>query len=194
MTVLSYDLSCILNLPFQSVTWKLYPEMLLTSFHRRLNNSGQDFWQMKNVQFIQMSCQPQDKQLIIKKKQQQLLTLEGARWDLGAGIQTSRSGRWARDYNQPTILYWFVKAASLAWYGVQCPVRKAGPNASQFSPKLWTITQQLGRRRSCMSVIWAIFHVFGFFTQWDLGAGRLNIKAAEIEQMFIGIYFKLLRV
>lgn len=102
MTVPSYDLSCIFNMPFQSVTWKLYPKTLLTSVCRTLNNLDQDFWQEKNVQFIQMSCQPQDTQLIKKKPQKQLLTLEGVRLGLGAGIQSRRSARWARDYNQPT--------------------------------------------------------------------------------------------
>lgn len=42
-----------------------------------------------------------------------MLTLEGVRLDLGVGIHTSRSGRWARDYYRTTILYKFVKDATL---------------------------------------------------------------------------------
>lgn len=149
---------------------------------------------MKNVQFIQMSCQPQDKQLI-EKTQQQLLTLEGVRLDLGAGIQTSRSGRWASDYNQPTILYWFVKAAPLAWYSVHCPVRKAGPNASQFNPKLWQVNYPTtGKDKELHVSNLSYSSHLCFFSQWYLAAGRLNAKAAEIEQMFLEIYFKVLRV
>lgn len=127
MTVLSYDLSCILNLPFQSVTWKLYPKTLLTSFCRTLNNLDQDFWQEKNVQFIQMSCQPQDTQLIKKKpQQQQLLTLEGVR------IQTSRSARWARNYKQSSN-HSLLVCKSLLW----CPLssKKGRSKCSWFNPK-----------------------------------------------------------
>lgn len=136
MTVLSYDLSCILNLPFQSVTWQLYPKTLLTSVCRTLNNLDEDFSQEKNVQFIQMSCQPQDTQLIKKKKQQQLLTLEGVRLGLGAGIQTSRYARWARDYNQPTNQVFLLVCKSLVW----CPLpsKKSRSKCSWFNPKPWT--------------------------------------------------------
>lgn len=39
MTVHFHDRLCILNLPFQPLTYKLNSKALLTSFHRSLNNS-----------------------------------------------------------------------------------------------------------------------------------------------------------
>lgn len=69
---------------------------------------------MKNLQSIKMSCHPQDKQLNnFKKKKNQVLAVEGVGLDLGVGSHTSRSGRQARDYHQTTILYKFVKDATL---------------------------------------------------------------------------------